>query len=241
MMLRLTFDDCDLEAALERVTAFDRNRFGYVVTPNVDHLIRYAEDRTFREAYAAASFVFIDSRFLARLLKLLRGQPIRVCPGSDLTAALFRRLLRPDDPTVLVGGTPTQAAQLRSQYGLHRLHHVDPPMGFIADPRALEQCLQAIERASPFHSCFLAVGSPQQELVAHQLLERGAARGLALCVGASVNFLTGVEQRAPVWMQHAGIEWLHRLATDPGRLASRYLVRGPRIFGLLRRLELRPR
>ena len=241
MTLRLTFDDCDLPAALERVTAFDRSGFGYVVTPNVDHLIRYVEDPRFRDAYQAASLVFIDSRFLARLLKLARGQRIRVCPGSDITEALFARLLRPDDPIVLVGGTPTQAEQLRTRYGLRHLRHVAPPMGFIADPRALEECLQAIERASPFRYAFLAVGSPQQELVAQSLRARGVARGLALCVGASVNFLTGTERRAPRWMQHAGLEWLYRLATHPRRLASRYLVRGPRIVGVLRRLDLRPR
>jgi UDP-N-acetyl-D-mannosaminuronic acid transferase (WecB/TagA/CpsF family) len=38
-------------------------------------------------------------------------------------------------------------------------------------------------------------------------------------------------------MQRAGIEWLYRLVNDPGRLATRYLIRGPRIFLLLPRLK----
>ena len=71
-----------------------------------------------------------------------------------------------------------------------------------------------------------------------RLKERAVARGLALCVGASINFLTGLERRAPVWMQHLSLEWLFRLLQDPRRLARRYLVRGPRIFALLPHLEI---
>jgi exopolysaccharide biosynthesis WecB/TagA/CpsF family protein len=106
-------------------------------------------------------------------------------------------------------------------------------MGFVRDPQEVEQCLRFIESCSPFRFCFLAVGAPQQEVLAQMLKARGEARGMALCIGASVNFLTGVERRAPHWMQRIGMEWLFRLALDPARLARRYLVRGPRVFSLL--------
>jgi UDP-N-acetyl-D-mannosaminuronic acid transferase (WecB/TagA/CpsF family) len=80
-------------------------------------------------------------------------------------------------------------------------------------------------------------------MVAQRLQARGKARGLVLCVGASLNFLTGAERRAPRWMQRFALEWLYRLAQDPKRLARRYLLRGPRVFGYLvwGRLVLRPR
>jgi UDP-N-acetyl-D-mannosaminuronic acid transferase (WecB/TagA/CpsF family) len=83
----------------------------------------------------------------------------------------------------------------------------------------------------------LAVGSPQQEILAERLQVRDVARGLALCVGASIDFVTGTQRRAPQWMQRAGVEWLFRLGQNPARLARRYLVRGPRVFGLLRRTK----
>jgi N-acetylglucosaminyldiphosphoundecaprenol N-acetyl-beta-D-mannosaminyltransferase len=63
----------------------------------------------------------------------------------------------------------------------------------------------------------------------------GRTRGLAICAGASLDFLIGKQVRAPRWMQALHIEWLHRLLSDPKRLAYRYLVRGPRIFPLLLR------
>jgi exopolysaccharide biosynthesis WecB/TagA/CpsF family protein len=116
-------------------------------------------------------------------------------------------------------------------------------MGFISDAAAAEDCLRFIEAQSPFRFCFLAVGSPQQEILAHRLQTRGSARGLVFCVGAALNFITGAEARAPRWMQQMALEWLYRLLQDPRRLANRYLVRGPRIFGHLLggRLVLRVR
>jgi exopolysaccharide biosynthesis WecB/TagA/CpsF family protein len=123
-------------------------------------------------------------------------------------------------------------------YGLQDLQQYIPPMGFIRDPQAVEQTLKFVEAHSPFRFCFLAVGSPQQEMLGQELKRRGNARGLALCIGASINFLTGAEQRAPAWMQRLNLEWLYRLLQDPGRMTRRYLVRGPRIFYLLPRLRI---
>jgi exopolysaccharide biosynthesis WecB/TagA/CpsF family protein len=138
---------------------------------------------------------------------------------------------------VLIGGTAEQSRHLASSFGLQHLRHYNPPMGFIRDPSAVEACLQFIEAQSPFRFCLLAVGCPQQEILANALKTRGRARGLALCIGASINYLTGVERRAPLWAQRLGLEWLFRLTHDPARLARRYLVRGPRIFLLLPRLQ----
>ena len=227
-----------LESFLAVAAAFGTGKFGFVVTPNVDHLIRCHEDAAFRARYASADFALLDSRFAARLVRLLKGLRLPVCTGSDLTAALFRRVIAPDDRIVLIGGTAEQAAQVASLFGLRDVRHLNPPMGFIMNREAVEECLTFIERASPFRFCFLAVGSPQQEMLAALLRERGIARGLALCVGASLNFLTGRERRAPRWMQQLSLEWLYRLGQDPRRLWVRYLVRGPRIIGLLRQARV---
>jgi exopolysaccharide biosynthesis WecB/TagA/CpsF family protein len=237
----LDIDDYDLRETLAIVAAFGTERFGYLVTPNVDHVIRYYDDADFRALYAHAAFVLLDSRFLAHTVGLMKRRRHRVTAGSDLTAALLSTVTRPSDVTVLVGASPQQAQELRVRFGLKALHHVDPPMNFIRDEAAVEACLRAIEAASPFRFCFLAIGSPQQEIIARKLQERGIARGLTLCVGASINYVTGIERRAPNWMQKLGLEWLFRLLQNPRRLGTRYLWRGPRIFLLLPRLELRLR
>jgi exopolysaccharide biosynthesis WecB/TagA/CpsF family protein len=233
MSLPYILDDYDLEGFLKVAAAFGTDRFGYVVTPNVDHLIRFHDEPQFRALYADAAYVLLDSRFLSIIFRTVKAIRIRVCTGSDLTAQLFSRIISPDDPVVLIGGDDSQARALAERYGLKRLRHLNPPMGFIRDPREVDKCIQFIEASSPFRFCFLAVGAPQQEVIAHKLKGRGIARGMALCIGAAINFLTGVERRAPPWMQRMGLEWLYRLAQDPGRLAQRYLLRGPRVFLLL--------
>lgn len=231
-------DDFELESFLTVAAGFGVARFGFVVTPNVDHLIRCHEDESFRLRYASADFALLDSRFAALVLRLMKGLHLPVCTGSDLTEGLFRRVIAPDDRIVLIGGTAEQAAHVSARFGLRNLRHLNPPMGFIMKLEAVEDSLGFIEQASPFRFCFLAVGSPQQEMLAALLRERGIARGLALCVGASLNFLTGSERRAPRWMQRLSLEWLYRLAQDPRRLWVRYLVRGPRIFGHLRQAQV---
>jgi exopolysaccharide biosynthesis WecB/TagA/CpsF family protein len=239
---RFTFDNYDIDQFVGIASRFGNERYGFVVTPNADHLIRLHDDTGFRATYAAAAFVLLDSRFVSHLLRATRGIRLPVCTGSDLTSRVFAELATPTDRVVLVGSNPAQAAELARRYGLQNLAHFEPPMSFIRDPAAVEDCLQFIESRSPFRFCLIALGSPQQEIIAQALQTRGRARGLALCIGAAVNFLTGVERRAPRWVRRLGAEWLYRLAHDPRRLASRYLVRGPRVFSMLRRaaIDLRP-
>ena len=241
MSLPYLLDDYDVDGFLRVAAGFGEERFAYLVTPNVDHLIRFHDDPTFRALYADASYVLLDSRFLTHIFRVTKGIAVRVCTGSDLTAGLFARVIAPADPIVLIGASSEQARALADRYGLTALRHYNPPMGFIRDPEAVAECVRFIESQSPFRFCFLAVGAPQQEALAQILKSRGIARGLALCIGASVNFLTGVERRAPLWMQRLGMEWLFRLALDPARLARRYLVRGPRVFSLLGQTDIRVR
>ncbi len=233
--LRCELDDYDIESFTTAAREFGQSRYGFVVTPNVDHLIRLHEDTRFRDLYAAARYVLLDSRFLARVLRMVTGRRLPVCTGSDLTAGLLAEVAAVEDRIVVIGSTQLQMKALVERFGFRNLVQFSPPMGFIRDPAAVEECLRFVEAHSPFRFCLLAVGAPQQEILAGQLQARNVARGLALCVGASIDFVTGAERRAPRWMQSAGLEWVFRLLQNPARLARRYLVRGPRVFGLLRR------
>ena len=236
-------DDYDLSQFTDVANHYGMERFGFVVTPNVDHMIRYHDDAVFRGYYSAADYILLDSRLIARIVLTTQKMSLKVCTGSDLTATLFAQIIKPDDRIVIIGGTDEQVQLLTTRYHLANVRHHNPPMGFIKDPVATSKCLEFVEGGGPFRFCFLAVGSPQQEAIAQALKVRGRARGLALCIGASLNFLTGVEKRAPVWMQQLALEWLYRLTQEPGRMASRYLIRGPRIFNCLRhdRIQVRQR
>jgi exopolysaccharide biosynthesis WecB/TagA/CpsF family protein len=238
MPITINLDDLCVDELVAVAETFGSEKFGYVVTPNVDHIIRLNDDADFRSFYADSSFTLLDSRFLAYLLRITGGPNVPVCTGSDLTAALFTRVMQPDDVVVLIGCSERQATQLRERYGLRQMRHYNPPMGFIKDPEAVANCLQYVESNSPYRFCLIAVGTPQGEMVAYHLKKRGLAKGMTFCIGASINFLTGVERRAPIWMRSMGLEWLFRLARNPRRLAYRYLVRGPRVFSMLMKLRI---
>ena len=81
MTVRL--DDYDVSSFARVAAAFGTDRYGFVITPNVDHLIRYCEDASFRELCDAADYVLLDSRFLAHLMYMMKRVRARVCPGSD--------------------------------------------------------------------------------------------------------------------------------------------------------------
>lgn len=203
-----------------------------VVTPNVDHLVRLhraGRDALLWPAYHDATLRLCDSRVVARLARL-QGVDLPVVPGSDLTARLFERL-QPGDKIAVIGGDTQTCAELAARRGdIAVVQHI-PPMGMLRNPAAMAAAVDFIVAAQA-RFIFLAVGSPQQELLAMQVRAVPAAHGVVLCIGAGIEFLTGRLQRAPLWMQRGGIEWLHRLASNPRRLWRRYLVDGPRIFVL---------
>jgi exopolysaccharide biosynthesis WecB/TagA/CpsF family protein len=76
----------------------------------------------------------------------------------------------------------------------------------------------------------LCVGCPAQELIAREIAAVGCKSGIALCVGASIDFITGKSVRAPLALQKLKLEWAYRLLREPSRLWRRYLVESPKIF-----------
>jgi N-acetylglucosaminyldiphosphoundecaprenol N-acetyl-beta-D-mannosaminyltransferase len=221
---RLTFDD--VTARLQTVTA--RTGYGYVVTPNVDHVVMFHRDAGLRHIYEAADLCVCDSRIL-RFLARLRGVDLPLVPGSDLTAALFSEVIQPGDRIAVVGGSTESISALRSLYSAVEFVHHQPPMGLLDNPAARRAAAAFVASANA-RFALIAVGSPQQELIAKEARSHSGAGGFALCVGAGLDFLIGKQKRAPRMLRMLGLEWAHRLATNPRRLWRRYLVVGPGIF-----------
>jgi exopolysaccharide biosynthesis WecB/TagA/CpsF family protein len=232
--LGVDFDRLDM-AATERWLA-ERPAdapFGYIVTPNVDHVVKLdaaPADAEIRTAYAEATLRLCDSRIVAKLAKA-RGLDLPVVPGSDLTHHLFTRIAAPGDRLCLIGGDPAMLEELRAiRPDLDLVQHV-PPMGMLRKPDAMATAA-AFVRDARARFTLLAVAMPQQEILARRVQQAGGAIGVGLCIGASLDFLTGRKARAPLWVRKASLEWLHRLLSEPRRLWRRYLVEGPRIFVL---------
>ena len=226
------FDIGSVEDAISDVLAEFGGHFRYVVTPNVHNMVGLHEDpATLQPLYERAWRVLCDSRVLSRLA-WLRGLRLPVVTGSDLTAQIIPRAAEQGLKIALVGPTAAARATLERKYpGINIVHHT-PPIGFIRSEQEIQKCIDFVVMArAPL--TLLAVGMPQQMILAGRIAEHPDARGVGLCIGASIDFLTGKQRRAPVWVQKVGFEWLHRLLSDPRRLASRYLIECPRIFYLI--------
>lgn len=209
------------------------NRFASLVTPNADHVVRIAETGgRLAQAYANASLCVNDSRVIELAARLM-GVALPAVPGADVVKALFDRPSFCRDRSMLVvGGDEPMAQVLRARHGLSDLRQIRPPMGLAADAGARRAVVERIE-ADPSDVVFLAVGSPQQELIAETLRRRGRSVSLVLCIGAGLEFLAGTKPRAPRWLSDLRLEWLFRMSTEPRRLVPRYLGIAPRFFRLL--------
>ena len=236
--LDLHFDRLGFAGVKRRLRAVTNTTpYGYVVTPNVDQVVRLHRDPSLRPMWETADICVCDSQIL-RLLAKLRGINLKLVRGSDLCAALFHEIVRPGDTVAVVGATQACIKDLRASFPGVKVTHHEPPMGLRSNPAARAAAAKFVASSNARFS-LIAVGSPQQELIATEVRGQPGATGFALCIGAGLDFVTGKQKRAPKALQSIGLEWAHRLATNPRRLWRRYLVEGVRIFPIY--LRWRPR
>jgi exopolysaccharide biosynthesis WecB/TagA/CpsF family protein len=240
-LLGLDFADIDAAGAATVIAQRpDGAPFGYVVTPNADHLVRLDRQPELMAVYSGALLRLMDSRIVTRAAHLLGLRTPSVATGSDVTARLLGYHLRPGERVTIVGLRPDHLPALVDRCGIAMPAHHCPMMGFARDPKALREAVEFVV-AHPARFVFLAVGSPAQEILAAAIQATGRAVGTGLCIGGSLDFLSGAARRAPVLMQRAGLEWLHRMASDPARLAGRYLHDDPPVLGMLVRERMAQR
>jgi exopolysaccharide biosynthesis WecB/TagA/CpsF family protein len=228
MLSRVTMSE-----TVERVLAWCAEPRGaecrYVVTPNVDHAVMYQQRSDLRNAYADASLVLADGAPIVIASRMLRrggidrSLPERVA-GSDLVPRLFASV----DQTLrvfLLGAAPGVAAKaaerIERQWGrVNVVGTYSPPLGFENDELENAKILAIIASAQP-DLLVVGLGAPKQELWVHRHYRALGAK-VALCVGATIDFLAGEKQRSPAWMRRAGLEWAHRVISEPRRLSGRY-------------------
>jgi len=211
---------------------------GYVVTPNVDHVVQAEDSEELRAAYDDASLSLVDGQPLIWLSKML-GEPFpEKISGSDFVPLVVDRAAERGWRLFFLGaaeGVGARAAEvLRDRYpGIDIVVH-SPSFGFEQDPDETAHVLGMIRNADP-QVLVLALGCPKQELLMHRWRDQLGAT-IAIGSGATLDFIAGNVSRSPTWMSDAGLEWLYRLAREPRRLAHRYLVRDPQIVKIAWRM-----
>ncbi|TPV53848.1 WecB/TagA/CpsF family glycosyltransferase [Aestuariibacter sp. GS-14] len=206
-----------------------------IVTPNVDHYVRISKSTTIKELYSSADFCINDSRVMAILVKVILNKNISVITGSDITSMILRRGDFTSFKILIVGAPDPMFSQIHQ--GLNSMNtnisHVCPSFGFIDKPDEVDSISDIIVQENA-DILFLALGSPQQEFLAHFIKPR-LKKGIILCVGASIDYLTGKEKRAPKFIQAMYLEWLFRFAQSPIKRFRRYFINCPQIIYYLLR------
>ncbi len=228
----LAIDPVTLTGALGAVERLvGEGRGGFVVTPNVDHVMIAERRPAFREAYGAASLSLADGQPVVWASRLLGAPLPEKVSGSDLVVPLMALAARRGWRVALCGAAPEvaalAAARLREREGVEVVATVSPYVtadSGVADPEG-DSAVAALRAARP-QLVLVAFGAPKQELWMHRR-EEELAPAVLIGVGASLDFLAGRVRRAPRWVSRAGLEWLWRLSREPRRLWRRYLVDDP--------------
>jgi len=226
--------------ALDRVAQLVANRRGgFIVTPNVDHIVLAHQDPQLQQDYAAAALSLADGQPLLWMARLL-GQPLpEKVSGSDLLQPLMQRAAQDGWRVFLVGGTPSVANQARDRMreaapGLQIVGHDSSRWAIDDLTPPVQSALVASIRSARADLVVVALGCPKQErwMAKHAA---AIAPAVAIGLGGALDFAAGAVRRAPRWMSRAGLEWLFRLAQEPRRLAYRYLVRDPQVLPIFAR------
>jgi N-acetylglucosaminyldiphosphoundecaprenol N-acetyl-beta-D-mannosaminyltransferase len=242
VFLRVPFSIISLDEACRLIAARPPGApLAYVVTPNAQNLVRHShlEDPRFIAFYEKAWLHLMDGKVPRALARQVFGLDIPLAAGSDLTAHLFETYIRPDDAITIIGGEVEMVDSLKARFHLTNVAHHNPPMGFINKPDEVEKCVRFI-LDHPARYIFMAAGSPRSEYVTQLVDRRGGAVGTALCIGSSLNFLTGHAKRANPVFRKLGLEWLYRLIVSPQTHIRRVFVESMPVLLMVAKARMNP-
>lgn len=226
----LGFLRADARAVLDAVFgALARGEGGLLLTANLDILRRYVRDADARSVYARATITVADGAPIVWASRVA-GTPLpeRVA-GASLVPLFATRAAREGRSLFLLGGEGDDAANAANAFSrasptLRVAGVANPRVSYPPSEDDVRDVAATLRAAQP-DLVLVAMGSPKQEALAAALAPSFPSTWF-VGVGASLAFASGRVTRAPGVLQRVGLEWAHRLATEPTRLARRYLVEG---------------
>ncbi len=211
-----------VEARLDALAGDGRHH--QVVTVNTDFVAVARRDPSFHALVCDADLVVPDGAPILWAARL-RGHrlPSRIT-GPDIIAMAVRHARARGSALYFLGGAPGVAAravdQLRLRYGAFNVAGISAPAAGL-DAAADARLAREVRDAAP-DFVFVGFGCPKQDFWIRR--HRDLVPAVCVGVGGSFNYLSGDIRRAPSWAQRSGLEWAFRLATEPRRLARRYLL-----------------
>jgi exopolysaccharide biosynthesis WecB/TagA/CpsF family protein len=211
--------------AIARIMAWaKRFESRYVCFCNAHSAVMAAKDPVHHRALAEADLVTADGAPIAWTMSAKGRRLQRRVDGPDTMLALCRSAANHGVRVGLLGSTPEVLAQLSDNLrqcapGLEISYVFSPPFRPLTDEEDDAMCADIA--MAHVGILFVGLGCPKQEAWMHQ--HRTRIHAVMLGVGAAFDFHAGSKPRAPVVMRAAGLEWLHRLVSEPRRLWWRYV------------------
>lgn len=207
---------------------YAENNCKYVVTPNVNCVVLLSKNAAYRDAFEHASMVVADGKPVVLAARMFGEKIPGTVTGSDLVPAIFQHFhdeAQQELKVYLLGalsGVAEKAALNIEQTYQHVkvTGYYSPPFGFENDSAECERICQKIA-ASNADFLLIGLGAPKQATWVKQYASKLPVK-IAICAGATIDFLAGNKPRAPKWMSRIGIEWLYRMLSEPKRLVKRY-------------------
>ena len=229
-LMGVALDSLSEQETVERVLGdLAQAKGGWVCPVNLDVLRQVDASADVRDLVAGADLLVADGMPLV-WASHVRGAPLpeRVA-GSALVHSLSAAAARDERSVFLLGGNPgaAEAAARRlteEAPGLAIAGTLCPPMGFEHDIAELSTIERELLAARP-DIVFVGLGFPKQERLVARLRPLLPQTWFLSC-GISFSFVSGEIVRAPGIVQRLGLEWVHRMAQEPRRLARRYLIDG---------------
>lgn len=212
------------------------NKNAYVVTPNVDHIVKLETDKELQDVYKDADLILTDGKPLIWISKFYKTPIKEKISGSDLFPLLCEMATEKGYNMFFLGageGVAKKAAKnLTSKFpNLNVVGTYSPPFGFEKDKKEIEKIISMVNKANT-QILIVGLGCPKQEKFIHKY-RKELNVPISLGLGASIDFEAGNVKRAPKWMSDNGLEWLYRLSKEPKRMFKRYIVDDIKIFKLV--------
>ncbi|HYE56617.1 MAG TPA: WecB/TagA/CpsF family glycosyltransferase [Chitinophagaceae bacterium] len=234
-VISLDIDHVSFRQSLEQVMQWALNRTpAYVCFANVHMTIEAHEDAGFRQNVNHANLVLADGKPLAVAGKLLYGKKQERIAGMDFMPAVLEKASQHKAKVFLYGSTrqvlDALEQKIRTDYpGVMLAGAISPPFRTLPSEELADH-INLINNSGA-NLVLVSLGCPKQEKWMSANSHR--INAVLLGVGGAFAVTAGLQKRSPVWMQKAGLEWLHRLMQEPKRLFKRYFVTNTRFIFLL--------
>jgi N-acetylglucosaminyldiphosphoundecaprenol N-acetyl-beta-D-mannosaminyltransferase len=211
--------------ALETITDWLARREPHYVCVTPAHVVMDCRrDSGLRKAVNRSGMTTPDGMSIVWLLKFHGYRNVDRVYGPDLMLEVCRLSETKNWRHFLYGGAPgvadTLAGKLRARFPILQIVGTySPPFRSLTE--AEDEDIRQRIATSQADIVWIGISSPKQEQWMAEHIGRVNAPVL-VGVGAAFDFLSGRKPQAPVWIQHAGLEWLFRLASEPRRLWRRY-------------------